>query len=126
MKNVLLFATAFTLLFTACKKDDEIIRTAGKGGKATVRVKPVNDVRIVDSCVVYVTYNSKETGVPDDSVVQRLNNNEAIATFPQLRFGHYYFDVYAWDATAQRTLRGGRSYEVSPEDSSVNLEVAVQ
>lgn len=114
------------LLATGCNKKDEIIHTAGKGGKATVRVKPVNQIRLIDSCVVYVTYNSNEAGTANDSVVQRLNNNEAVATFPQLRFGNYYFDVHAWDAVAQKKLRGGIGYVVSPEDSSVNLEIVVE
>lgn len=125
MKNAFLLAAALLLLAIGCKKKDEIIATAGKGGKATVRVKPVYQERLIDSCVVYVTYNSKEAGAADDSVVQRLNNQEAIATFPQLRYGHYYFDVHAWDSVGQKRLRGGTAYEVSPEDSSVNLEVIV-
>ena len=126
MKHLYLFSAAMLLLAAGCNKKDEIIHTAGKGGKATVRVKPINQIRIIDSCVVYVTYNSNEAGIANDSVVQRLNNNEAIATFPQLRFGNYYFDVHAWDAVAQKTLRGGIGCVVAPEDSSLNLEIVVQ
>lgn len=126
MKHRYLFSAALVLLALGCNKKDEIIHTAGKGGKATVRVKPVNQIRVIDSCIVYVTYNSKTPSIADDSVVQRLNNNEALATFPQLRFGQYYFQVEAWDAVAMKKLQGGIAYEITPEDSSVNLDIVVQ
>jgi len=125
MKRFLSVFALFIIVAVGCKKDDEIIATAGKGGKAIVRVKPLYNNQGIDSCVVYVSYNTNEPGLPNDSAVQRLNNTEAIGTFPGLRYGHYYFQVLGYDTMAKVRLRGGMAYEVSAEDSSVNLEVPV-
>lgn len=130
---VLLIA-AFAILGTGCRKikqssnsttvtvtpeDKEVVPEAGKGGNATLQIVPVHDGLDIDSCMVYIKYN---TGVVpgqdnyDDSAKAYKNEDGVpVATFRDLKTGNYYLFGRGWDLIRSQKVRGGLFFVVEEE-----------
>jgi hypothetical protein len=125
MKHVknLMIATAGLLLLAACKRDDTTI--GGKGGGAVLRVTPQHHGKNIDSCMIYIKYNTQDKPASyDDSAKCVLIDNKPVATFPSLKKGKYYLFGYGWDPSIGQAVKGGAPYTISSETTQdYNLPV---
>ncbi len=95
---------------------DPIVPDAGKGGEAAIRVIPNHDGLNIDSCMVYIKYNSAVVptdGQYDDSVWAMVNDdNVPVASFVGLRAGRYYLFARGWDIIRSQKVRGGLFFTI--------------
>lgn len=116
-------AICSTALFTACKKDP----VAGKGGNAVLKITPRHHGTNIDSCTVYIKYNTKDLpgdGKYDDSAKCVPENGKPVATFSNLKKGDYYLFGSGWDPTIGEAVVGGSPYTISEENlQSHNISV---
>ncbi len=103
------FALLISTPFLACNKGaDE--------GNATLRITPRHHSRVIDSCMVYIKYGSKDVAVSyDDSVKVVLDAGEQVAIFSKLRAGDYYLFGKGWDPVIKDTVIGGLPFEIAEE-----------
>lgn len=103
----------------SCKKPDDSISGGGKGGMATILVMPEHHGLYVDSCTIYIKYATSDApanGVYDDSAGCVLNDTIPVATFPNLKKGHYYLYGVGYHAGfAPPYVKGGIPYTVADE-----------
>lgn len=121
---------SFASLLSACKKDDPIdpvspAGTAGKGGNATLKVTPKHHGIVIDSCMVYIRYNTQDAATTyDDSTRVATENGGSTATFSGLKTGNYYLYGKGWDNSISMEVIGGLPYTITEEATlSVNLPV---
>jgi hypothetical protein len=131
----ILLTAVLSLAIFSCEKndnDDNISRNGtgagkGSGGNITLRVIPVHDSVYVDSCMVYVKYNSETNPTIlsgyDDSVKCKIENGKPVATFYELRKGTYLFYAYGWDIIRSQTVVGSRVYYATTERTTTDLEL---
>ena len=103
-----------------CKKDDDT---------ATLRVTPRHHGRQIDSCTVYIKYNTVNPpadGRYDDSAKCIPVNGLPVATIGGLKKGNYYLYGYGWDPqlTPPKAVKGGQSYPVQ-EETTQTVDLAV-
>jgi hypothetical protein len=112
-----------TALFAACKKDP----IAGKGGNAVLKITPRHHGNNIDSCTVYIKYNTKDLPADakyDDSAKCAPVDGKPVATFSNLKKGDYYLYGSGWDPSIAEGVLGGTPYTISEEISqSYNLSV---
>jgi hypothetical protein len=123
MKKLLaLIPVAALLVIASCRKDDNNPSTpSGKGGNATIQATPQHHGKNIDSCTVYIKYNTSDApadGKYDDSAVCLQIGNKPVATFTQLKKGPYYLYGRGWDTSISQTVVGGIPYNVP--DTIVN------
>lgn len=126
MKCVLLFALMSVLAIAACKRDEPIEpASAGKGGNATLKITPTHHGVAIDSCTVYIKYNTQDAATSyDDSVKCIPDNGVPTATFTGLKKGNYYLYGKGWDASISMEVVGGLPYVISEETTlAANLPV---
>jgi hypothetical protein len=112
-----------TALFTACKKDPK----AGKGGKAVLKITAKHHGTVIDNCMIYIKYNTKDLPADkkfDDSAKSTWVNNTSVATFANLNKGDYYLYGVGYDSAIAQTVVGGSPYVISEEtEQSYNISV---
>lgn len=123
---VLLFAVSVAASCTSCKKTKESI--AGKGGNATLKITPNHHTAPIDSCTVYLKYNTLDkpaSGVQYDESAKCVKvDGKPVATFTSLKQGKYYIYGYGWDPSIPDTVIGGMPYTIS-EDKVYDINLAV-
>lgn len=131
--RALLFLLAVVMIAASCsklKKDNKdssqttsttidgnpVVPDAGKGGDAAIRVIPNHDGLNIDSCKVYIKYNSAvipADGQYDDSVWAMVNDDGTpIASFYNLKAGRYYLFARGWDIIRSEKVRGGLFFTI--------------
>ncbi|MEZ5018397.1 MAG: hypothetical protein R2800_15155 [Flavipsychrobacter sp.] len=107
-------------IFASCTRENQVVEpvkiVADTGGNATINIIPRYLNKDIDSCVVYVYYNSKRA---PESIFQYNNNMVAkpsggrpTASFKGLKLGDYYFYGEGYDASRNWVLRGGATFKV--------------
>ncbi len=126
MKSVLCLCAMSLLLLSGCKRDEPIDpAAAGKGGNAILKVIPKHHGLVMDSCTVYIKYNTQDAAASnDDSVKCTPDNGVSTAIFPGLKKGNYYLYGKGWDDNISMDVIGGLPYVINEETTlSVNLPV---
>lgn len=126
MKKVCLLVYPLLLLGACNAKDGEPkIELAGKGGSAVVKAMPKHHGTSIDSCMVYIKYNSQDvSSAYDDSVKCMQVDSVSTATFSGLKAGQYYLYAKGWDAGIGETVIGGLPYTITQEnEQSVTVPV---
>ena len=138
MKPRFFYLTAIiaVLSIAACKKREEPVTTttdvAGKGGSATIKATPKHHIKYIDSCTVYIKYNTLDlpSGVfsasqYDDSVVcVKINDSVSVGTFTSLKKGKYFLYGKGWDKKGPYAVAGGLPLTITA-DSTYNVILAV-
>jgi hypothetical protein len=119
MRNICAGATAlFIIIFSvACNKgSDEPASGGGKGGNATLRVTARHHSRVIDTCMVYIKYGSKDLAAAyDDSAMVSTDAGERVAIFSGLTTGSYYLLGRGWDPVIADSVTGGLPIEIKEE-----------
>lgn len=129
-KPILIILASLLMLTIGCKKPDDNPSIGGKGGNATLKVTPRHHGRQIDSCTIYIKYNSVDApsdGRYDDSAQTVLISGIPVATFAGLKAGNYYLYGYGWDPTLSppQHVKGGYAYPIQQETAqSVDLAVS--
>lgn len=117
LKTTLALFAASSLLFASCSredKDDE--NTAGKGGQAILRLTPKHHAKLIDSCKVYIKYNTQDKpAFYDDSTWCIPVDGKPVGTFSGLKKGKYYLYGYGWDEAIAEAVDGGAPFEIIEE-----------
>ena len=127
MKILALILSA-VVLFSACKKKDNIV--GGKGGNATVNVYPQHHevAKNLIGMKVYIKYNSSDApanGIYDDSVACTNHYSLSSCTCTSLNNGNYYFYAYGYDTSIAQNVHGGSPYTITQQSSqNFNLPVS--
>lgn len=109
-------ASLFALHIAACNRTDEAADMAGKGGNATLRLTPMHHSDPIDSCKVYIKYNTLDAANSyDDSTWATAVGGVPVATFSGLRSGRYYIFGKGWDASIGTEVRGGLPVTISEQ-----------
>lgn len=107
-------------IFTSCTRENEIVEpiviVGDTGGNATINIIPRYLNKDVDSCVVYIYYNSKRA----PELMSQYDNQSATtpatgrptASFSGLKLGDYYFYGEGYDAANNWVLKGGATFKV--------------
>jgi len=107
------------------RTDKEEPGTAGKGGNAIIKVSPKHHSDEIDSCRVYIRYNSLDAAATyDDSTWVVQENGSPVATFSGLKKGKYYLFGNGWDPGVMQPVRGGLPVTIV-EDKVYNLVLPV-
>lgn len=120
----LLFACTATLFacMGGCKKPKNNVTGGGKGGNAVLRVIPEHAQLLIDSCIVYIRYNTKDApadGLYDDSVKCVMEDTTPVATFSGLTVGNYYLlGVGYHTGYSPPDVRGGIPCQLSTENTT--------
>lgn len=122
VKYLLLIITLWLIPAGSCKKIPQTEPfTSGKGGNTTVSVVPVHHSDYVDTCTLYIKYNTRDApadGIYDDSVVCVLIDTIPVAVFPGLKKGDYYLFARGYHTLyVPPYVRGGMPYTVKSDDS---------
>lgn len=125
MKHLLL-ALALIPVLTSCQKDDPKF-IGGKGGSTVLILSPKHHTRYIDSCTIYVKYNTKDapSGGYDDSMVCSNFGAKPTATFSNLKKGDYYLYGYGYDTLIHQNVKGGFGYSITADATSIPLDVPV-
>lgn len=134
MKPGIVYLTAAIafLSIAACKKREEPVEVAGKGGNATIKATPKHHSRYVDSCTIYIKYNTLDLpagvfspSLYDDNVVcVKINDSVSVGTFSGLKKGKYFLYGTGWDKKGPYAVAGGLPVTIS-EDKTYDVTLAV-
>lgn len=117
MKKILaLFPVLLLVTVIACRKDDNNPEPSGKGGNATLQATPQHHGKNIDSCTIYIKYNTSDApadGKYDDSAVCVPLGGKPVATFTQLKKGPYYLFGKGWDPSISQGVVGGTPYTIA-------------
>lgn len=116
------------LLLAGCKKDESNEDIAGKGGHATLKITPQHHARNIDSCTIYVKYNTLDVAATyEDSVICIRENGKPVGTLTQLKKGKYYLYGYGWDPMLATAVKGGLPFVIAADSTyHINLSVTEQ
>jgi hypothetical protein len=125
MKQVLYYSTVIALLSVltvSCSRKDpdaEPEQVAGKGGNATLLVTPQHHGKNIDSCMIYIKYNTQDLPATsyDDSAWCVKQGDKPVATFNNLKKGNYYLFGRGWDPNIAQRVQGGGPYKIVNETS---------
>ncbi|HRO42048.1 MAG TPA: hypothetical protein PL009_04405 [Flavipsychrobacter sp.] len=107
------------------RKDGNDASIAGKGGNATLRITPKHHNDQIDSCKVYIKYNTLDAAnTYDDSTWATQVNGVPVATFSGLKNGEYYLYGKGWDPVLMQEVKGGLPHTIS-EDRVYELTLPV-
>lgn len=120
----ILFSLVYILLFSiSCKRK----ATGGLGGNATLKVYAKHHNLSIDSCTIYIKFNSSElpaNGEYDMEEKVVKVGNESYATLNGLKKGYYYIYGYGWDPSISEYVKGGIPYRIKEEtEISITLPV---
>ncbi len=138
MLSRVLFSVALVVIIgTGCKKlesttsgtevtvtpDGGTPNIGGKGGGASINITPNHDGINIDSCKVFIKYNSSvipKDGNYDDSVWARQVDGSPVGSFTHLKAGKYYLFARGWDLIRSQKVRGGIPFTISAAHESTN------
>lgn len=131
LSRVLILLAATSLIAVGCRKikqnesstvvtvspEDQTDKpVAGYGGQASIYITPNHDGLNIDSCLVYIKFDSPvvpQNGKYDDSIWASPNENGLpVASFKKLLPGNYYLYADGWDLVRSQKVRGGLYYIV--------------
>jgi len=112
----------------SCKKKDK--DSAGTGGNTTFVVAPQHHGKPIDSCTVYLKYNTMDapgTGTSnyDISAKVMMVNGEPVATFPGMKKGQYYVFGSGYDPAISQGVIGGIPYKIEQDGGTVKITLPV-
>ena len=123
-----LFLAAFSLALVSCDKDPVVIEkppvVGGKGGTAWLSVVAQHYGEDLDSCIVYIKYNTLD--IPqqyDDSQLVVKIDGRARAIFTDLKQGNYYIYGKGWDNVRSVPVAGGFPFTIKSEGAKDNMEL---
>jgi hypothetical protein len=131
--GALLLAGLLSISLFSCVKDEDddakpttetnnTPRIGGIGGKATLKVIPHHNGVDVDSCFIYIAYNTLDTTQRyDDSGYCYTINGRPTVTFNNLKPGDYFIAGKGWDLYKSVKVSGVRA--ISLEDSTTQYTV---
>jgi hypothetical protein len=125
MNKITTIIICFVLLSLAsCKKKP----SAGLGGNANLKIVVIHHAVELDSCKVYIKFNSSEAvSVSEFDLSQSLQKDSAgksYTIFKGLKKGDYYIYGEGWDPSIFNTVKGGIPFTISDEiDQTINLPV---
>ncbi len=131
-RKIIFFLALFVpLAWLGCQKEDplpEPTPVAGKGGHATLKVIPQFDGVDVDSCMIYIIYNSLDNvEIFDDSLaVKRIEDGRPFAEFKGLQPGDYYIYGKGWDIKRSLPVSGGIAQTIVEPYAYRTLELQVR
>lgn len=99
---------------------EEAPPVGGKGGDAAIKVIPNHAGIDIDSCMIYIKYNSSviaADGMYDDSTWAVMENGRPVATFDSLKVGKYYLYGRGWDIIRSKKVRGGLFYNIEKDNN---------
>ncbi len=125
-KFVVAILAVFALV--SCKPDQDL-EIGGKGGTATLVIVPLHHGVPVDSCTVFIKYNTLDRPSDnsyDDSAKCVQENGKPTARFTALKKGKYFLYANGYDTSIAETVIGGIPYTLSVQDmeQKVNLPVS--
>lgn len=125
MNRAIIFVLSTLVTITACKKRQEPTPVAGKGGNATLNITPQHHGKNIDSCMIYIKYNTSDMPSSyDDSVKCVPQSGKPVGTFTGLKAGNYYIYGKGWDPNISQKVIGGKPYTITTEQSyDLNLAV---
>lgn len=131
MKSIIkmMFAGILIAGISSCDREDPTPvkeDIGGKGGNAVINAIPRHHGNNIDSCTIYIKYNTLDKPNPvfnasqyDDSVKCVKVNNNPTATFTGLKKGKYFLYGVGWDpqgfaveAGKPVTITAEQTYEV--------------
>jgi len=127
MKRFINYLIVVILLFSSCGRTDKIIEDkAGKGGNATLLVTPQHHGKNIDSCTIYIKYNTLDapTTAYDDSAICTMSNGKPIASFSGLRKGDYYLYGEGYDPAILQQVAGGINHTIK-EEKTIQIFIPV-
>lgn len=128
-KISLFLALVLPLAWIGCQEKGEDLPkpppVGGVGGEATLRVIPRFDGVDVDSCMIYIIYNSLDnTEIFDDSLpVKRVEGSRPYAEFTRLNPGNYYLFGKGWDIQRSVPVWGGVAHTIEEAEAFRLLEL---
>lgn len=127
LSKALLIAVCTVSIISCEKKIDDstpkkTTTVAGKGGDNTLLITPVHDSVNVDSCMVYIKYNTDVTPVTfDDSAKCKMVSGKPVATFKELKQGQYFIWGKGWDLIRSQTVTGSVPYTITTMGTAVEV-----
>jgi len=98
---ILVVITCF-ITAQSCKKPVKVPTSGGGlGGTFTIVVTPEHHGFFVDTCTIYIKYNTLDApanGIYDDSMVCLMVDTTPVAVFAGLRAGDYYIYAHGYHA----------------------------
>ncbi len=125
MKAILFSLVCIILLnISGCKKKPG----AGLGGSANLKISARHHTLNIDSCTVYIKFNSSEA--PSDNIydlnqqITMDTSGESYTIFSGLKKGDYYIFARGWDPSISENVKGGIPYTIKDEtDISIIIPV---
>ena len=118
MKTILsIFVSVVLLCSFSCKKKP----SAGLGGNASLKINAYHHSQPIDSCTVYIKFNTSEA--PDDDVydlqqaVTKDSSGNSFTIFSGLKKGDYYIFAKGWDPNIAAAVKGGIPYTIKEEET---------
>jgi hypothetical protein len=109
---------------TGCKKKP----AAGLGGNANLKISAFHHTFPIDSCTVYIKFNSSEAPADNqfdlEQPLSKDGNGNSFTTFTGLKKGDYYLFARGWDPSISETVKGGIPYTINTEEN-INITVPV-
>lgn len=131
--STILIAGFSVAIFSCSKNDDNnstTVSVAGKGGTTTLHVVPQHNGVNVDSCMVYLKYNTDvipaNLNQYDDSIKCSKLNGVPVAAFTNLKKGQYLVFARGWDIVRSQTVSGSRPYTITTDNTTATLELQLQ
>ncbi len=112
------------LFNSGCKKKP----SAGQGGNANLKVSAFHHNAYIDSCTIYIKFNSSEAAtIGDYDMSQKValdTSGNSYTIFEGLKAGNYYLFAQGWDPSISENVKGGIPYTIVDEaDISVVVPV---
>lgn len=135
MKQLTIIVLAGILAIAACKRREDPKPTgdvAGKGGSASIAVTPKHHSKYIDSCTVYLKYNTLDlpsaifdaSKYDENAKCIKINDSVAVANFTSLKKGNYYMYAVGWDKNITDTVVGGKPLTITG-DSTYHITLSV-
>lgn len=121
MKEIIKTAIVISIIFfiASCGPKGEDVNVSGKGGSAVLHIFPEHDQEAIDSCTIYIKYNSLDADLfnqYDDSIKCNLVDGKQLGVFTGLRKGNYYLLGTAKNTTHNTVVRGGMPFAITEQD----------
>lgn len=124
--NQTILSAVLLCILAACgKRGDQYVYVpdsthAGKGGNATFKITAQHNGTDIDSCQVFIKYNSLiPEGSYDDSAWCTLTDQKPpVVTFTNLRKGNYFIYAKGWDVFTSQTVQGSTFYTIQSDTTA--------
>lgn len=135
--GTIFIAAAFSLTLFSCVKDKDDDATpaeetktppaeGGVGGDITLRVIPQHDGVDVDSCFIYLAYNTLDTTRNyNDSALCKNVDGRPTVVFTKLKRGNYFIGGKGWDLYKSQKVAGVRAFTLNDDGTVYTVELPV-